>query len=129
MLRIKKLRENKGINMREAARLLSMPYTTYVNYEKGLREPTSEVLIQLADFYDTSIDYMVGRPSFNSKYTLAQCNAAPQTTTPELSATEQELIRKFRKLDKRGKAAVLNTLEHEYETLPGDIATATPRQA
>lgn len=61
MFRIKELREKKRLNMREAARLLKMPYTTYVNYEKGLREPTSEVLIQLAEFYDTSVDYIVGR--------------------------------------------------------------------
>ena len=66
MFRIKELRESKGINMREAARLLDMPYTTYVNYEKGLREPTSEVLIQLANFYDTSVDYIVGRNAWES---------------------------------------------------------------
>ena len=52
--------------MREAARLLGMPYTTYVNYEKGLREPTSEVLIQLANFYDTSVDYIVGRGAWDT---------------------------------------------------------------
>lgn len=61
MFHIKELRESKGLNMREAARLLGLPYTTYVNYEKGLREPTSEVLIQLANFYEVSIDYLVGR--------------------------------------------------------------------
>lgn len=66
MFRIKELREKKGINMREAARLLGMPYTTYVNYEKGLREPTSEVLIQLANFYDTSVDYIVGRSAWDT---------------------------------------------------------------
>lgn len=63
MFRIKELRESKGINMKEAARLLGIPYTTYVNYEKGLREPTSEMLIQIADFYNVSIDYLVGRNS------------------------------------------------------------------
>lgn len=63
MFHIQELRKDKGINMREAARLLQMPYTTYVNYEKGLREPTSEVLIQIADFYGTTIDYLVGRTS------------------------------------------------------------------
>lgn len=61
MFHIRELREAKGINMKEAAKLLDMPYTTYVNYEKGLREPTSEILIQIADFYGTTIDYLVGR--------------------------------------------------------------------
>lgn len=66
MLRIKELRENLGISMKKAAHLLNMPYTTYVNYEKGLREPTSEVLVILANFYNTSVDYIVGRSSWGS---------------------------------------------------------------
>lgn len=59
MNRLKEMRKNKGLNMRECARLLKMPYTTYVNYEKGAREPNSETLIYLADFFGTSIDYML----------------------------------------------------------------------
>ncbi len=72
MFRIKELRESKGISMREAARLLEMPYTTYVNYEKGLREPTSEVLIQIADFFGVSIDFLVGRKASGSNDNPAQ---------------------------------------------------------
>lgn len=68
MLRIKELRQNMGISMKEAAQLLNMPYTTYVNYEKGLREPTSEVLVILANFYNTSVDYIVGRNTWDSIY-------------------------------------------------------------
>lgn len=49
--------------MRDVAKLLNMPYTTYVNYEKGVREPNSETLILLADFFGTSIDFMLGKPS------------------------------------------------------------------
>ena len=49
--------------MREAARKLNMPYTTYVNYEKGTREPNSETLIVLAEFYGVSIDYLLCKSS------------------------------------------------------------------
>ncbi len=59
MNRLSQLRQEKGLNMREAARQLGMPYTTYVNYEKGTREPNSETLISLAKFYGTSIDYLL----------------------------------------------------------------------
>ena len=48
--------------MKEAAQRLNMPYTTYVNYEKGMREPNSETLIKIADFYNTSIDYLLCKP-------------------------------------------------------------------
>lgn len=61
MNRISELRKEKDLTMRDAARLLGMPYTTYVNYEKGTREPNSETLIQLASFYGTSVDYLIGK--------------------------------------------------------------------
>lgn len=77
MVRIKQLRESKGLNMKEAARLLALPYTTYVNYEKGQREPTSEVLIQLADFFETTVDYLVGRSDAHSQVT---CPTSDVTT-------------------------------------------------
>ena len=70
MNRMKSLREEKGISMREAARCLNMAYTTYVNYEKGDREPNSETLIAIATFYGTSIDYLLGKTASRglSKY-------------------------------------------------------------
>ncbi len=63
MNRLSQLRQEKGLNMREAARRLNMPYTTYVNYEKGTREPNSETLIALAEFYGVSIDYLLCKSS------------------------------------------------------------------
>lgn len=61
MNRMKELREESGVSMKEAARRLGLPYTTYVNYEKGLREPNSEMLVVIADFYKCSIDYLLGK--------------------------------------------------------------------
>lgn len=89
MFHIRELRESKGINMKEAARLLKMPYTTYVNYEKGLREPTSEILIQIADFYGTTIDYLVGRdaasqPAMQPSKTLHPTAIPNITSLPEM---------------------------------------------
>ena len=66
MNRLQQLRVEKSISMKEAARQLNMPYTTYVNYEKGTREPNSETLILLAKFYNVSIDYLIGRTSADS---------------------------------------------------------------
>lgn len=59
--RLKLLRQSKGINMKKAAEQLGMPYTTYVGYEKNEREPNSETLLQIAKFYDCSVDYLIGR--------------------------------------------------------------------
>ena len=61
MIKLKEQRIKKGLNMRETARLLGMPYTTYVGYEKGDREPNSETLVQLAHFFGCSVDTLLGR--------------------------------------------------------------------
>lgn len=57
---LKKLREQRGFNMKEIAIKLGIPYTTYVGYEKGEREPNSDVLIKIANYYNTSVDFILG---------------------------------------------------------------------
>lgn len=61
MNRMKSLRIEIGISMADAAKKIGIPYTTYVNYEKGDREPNSEMLIKIAKFYQVSVDYLIGR--------------------------------------------------------------------
>lgn len=59
--RLKELREKKGYNMKQTASMIGIPYTTYVGYEKGEREPDSEKLIILSDFFQCSVDYLIYR--------------------------------------------------------------------
>ena len=59
--RIRDLREDSDRSQREVAELLYIRRTVYRRYETGEREPTASVLIQIADFYGVSIDYLVGR--------------------------------------------------------------------
>ena len=47
----------------------------------------------------------------------------------DLTRAEIDLIRKYRRLDDRGKSAVLNVLNHEYESLPGEKASPAPKEA
>ena len=61
MTRIEKLRKAKGFPATKVAEDLGMKYRTYYNYEKGLREPNSEVLITIAQYFDVSLDYLIGR--------------------------------------------------------------------
>ena len=61
MIRLKELREERHWTMRDAAAFLKKSYTTYVNHEKGYREPNSEDLALYARAYGVSIDYLVGR--------------------------------------------------------------------
>ena len=70
MIRLRELREKRGLSMKDAADLLNMPYTTYVNYEKGTREPNIEALFRLADFFEVTIDELLERCALNEPLTL-----------------------------------------------------------
>lgn len=61
MIRLKELREERGWTMRDAARFLKKSYTTYVNHEKGYREPDSDDLVSYSRAYGVSIEYLLGR--------------------------------------------------------------------
>ena len=58
---LKNLRKEKGyVNGRDFCIALGLSYSTYSNYEAGIRIPPLDLLIQLADFYGVTIDYIVG---------------------------------------------------------------------
>ena len=49
------------IRQEDAAKELDISMSAYCRYEYGKREPTASVLWRMADFYDVTIDYLVGR--------------------------------------------------------------------
>ena len=58
---IRNLREDHDKIQTELAEYLNVKQTTYSKYELGKINVPVEVLIKLADYYDVSIDYLVGR--------------------------------------------------------------------
>lgn len=81
MNRMRELRLERGMNMKEAASALQLPYTTYVNYEKGTREPNSETLISIAKFYRTTIEYLLGGAKEASVDYCDNCQPLPLLRT------------------------------------------------
>lgn len=59
--RIRDLREDHDMTQKQIAQLLGMSQTGYSKYETGENDIPTAVLIQLADFYNTTIDYLLGR--------------------------------------------------------------------
>ncbi len=55
------LRLDQHLTQPEVAAAVGLSLRAYQNYERGLREPKTTVLIALADFYDISLDELVGR--------------------------------------------------------------------
>lgn len=59
--RIRGLREDNDLKQTDLADYLKCTQVCYSYYENGQRDIPSDVLIKLADFYKTSIDYLLGR--------------------------------------------------------------------
>ena len=60
-MRLKQIREEKGLSQNELAKKINMTQQRISSYENGIREPDIETLKILADFFDVSIDYLLGK--------------------------------------------------------------------
>ena len=61
--RIKDLREDRDLRQSDLAAATGIDQRTISNYETGKTSPDAYALIRLADYFDVSIDYLVGRTS------------------------------------------------------------------
>ena len=59
--RLKELREYHGMTQADIAKCLNLSSAAIGNYERGIREPGIRELVLLADYFEVSIDYLVGR--------------------------------------------------------------------
>ena len=59
-MRLKQLREQKNISQQKLAIALAMNQNTISRYETGEREADYSTLIKIADYFDVSIDYLLG---------------------------------------------------------------------
>ena len=66
--RIRDLREDNDLKQKEVADYLQIHQTTYSDYELGHLNVPIPVLHKLADFYNTSIDYLLGRTAVKTPY-------------------------------------------------------------
>ena len=66
--RLRQLRKQRGISQLRLAIDLNMNQNTVSRYENGEREADYETLIKLADYFDVSLDYLLGRDTQKEKY-------------------------------------------------------------
>ena len=59
--RLHELRERQKVTQRQTAEAIGTREQNYQRYERGVQQPTLPVLIALADYFDVSLDYLVGR--------------------------------------------------------------------
>ncbi|MBQ7411320.1 MAG: helix-turn-helix transcriptional regulator [Clostridia bacterium] len=66
--RIRDLREDNDLNQTQIAKILGMSQTGYSKYETGENDIPTAILIKLARFYNTSIDYLLGETDNPKRY-------------------------------------------------------------
>lgn len=112
--RLRFLRTRKGLSQLEFAKQIKISKSSVNMYERGEREPSFEVLETIADYFNVDLDYLLGKTDCENKNRIL---IEPRF---EITNIERSIIEKFRRLDDRGQSAVINVLEHEYNSLPGD---------
>lgn len=98
--RIRDLREDSDKTQTDLAEYLGTTAQYYGKYEKGERELPFSRAIQLADYYNVSLDYIAGRKNYNG----------------HLTAEEEELICSWRSLSERSRGKVeylMSELAHQ----------------
>lgn len=66
--RLRDLREDVDLTQTQLAKIINMSQTGYSQYETGTNDIPTKILIKLALFYDTSIDYILGLTDIKTPY-------------------------------------------------------------
>lgn len=101
-MRLKELRKQKRLRQQDVADAINCSQAVYSRYENGEREPSKIVLNSLADFYNVSVDYILGRD---------QEELAPDAITPALLTREDRMLQMFRQMDEKEQDAFIKWLE------------------
>lgn len=89
---LSELRKEKGISQKEAAHQLGISQALLSHYEKGIRECGQSFLIKVADFYDVSCDYLLGRTVEKNSINTAAAEMF-ETEDTDNSPTPQTLVK------------------------------------
>ncbi len=99
---LKLLRERSGISQNTLAMAIGVSQQSINKYENHNIEPDIETLIRIADYFNTSVDFVIGHSSIRNNETGSACN---------LSEAEKFLLENYRTLNEKQKNAVCNIVE------------------
>ena len=84
--KITMLRKERGLSQKQAAAELGISQALLSHYEKGIRECKLEFVVRVADYYNVSCDYLLGRTAYTSGTTLSLTDA-PDSLEGTVNAT------------------------------------------
>ena len=93
--RLTDLREAKNMSKKELAAAINIKPNNLSKYEKGLSKPTIPTLIKMAEYFEVSVDYLLGLSSIKNPY-----------SSDRFTPKETEIITKYRKLAPENKIRI-----------------------
>ena len=110
-MRLKELRTEKNLTQEEVAKEIGTSQTNIGRWEKGLNEPSSSFVVKLANFFEVSTDYLLGRSDDFGNVTVTTASPSAALTPDEL-----ELLELYKKLPKTRQKTVLDTIRYMSES-------------
>ena len=108
--RLKELRLEKGMRQKDVAEKIGVSPQSYNFYENWVNKPDPETLIKLADLFEVSLDYLVGRADDFGNI-VNQSNEESFFTTPK----EQDFLIKLRSLSSSTQEMILHVLDNAVQ--------------
>lgn len=66
MIRIKELRNQSNLSLRDLAQNLNISYSSLGKYERGEQQPNIETLLNIAKYFDVTVDYLLGNSNYKN---------------------------------------------------------------
>lgn len=101
-MRLKELRQEKSLTQQDVANGTHISRSVLSQYEAGIVDPTATVLSRLADFFEVSTDYLLGRTDDLGAF------VPPRS---DLSLDEQQLLHCFRELPGSSQSLILSMVK------------------
>lgn len=123
------LRKSKGYSQADVAEYLGITTAAYQNYEAGRREANYNNIIKLAEYYNVTTDYLLGRQNSNPPSDPIEEFADKKS----LKDLEEILIREYLELSDKQRDAVLNFMRkciaEEEARKQAKISMSVPKQS
>ena len=100
---LKKLREEAGISQKQLAELIGVSQQSVNKYENHNIEPDIEMMIRIADHFNTSVDYLIGHTDVRRKIEATQAY--------ELNTDESAIIEGYRTLSNKQKHCIATVIK------------------
>ena len=101
MLKLQELRIQAGLTQRELAEKIGVKNYTVANWEQNRTEPSIKDLVDLADFFEVSIDYLIGRENDLGEIIISK----------NLTDSQIKLLSLFNSLNEERKETILKLLK------------------